>query len=351
MKLKLRKYNVCLFGGDEIAVNRRFLALFFKRYIIQAGLVTPKVTSLNVFATHYCNFSCFYCSRNIEDGVPGVENRYEDKSEFHIDELRLLLAKYPSIKRVSFVGVGEPFLIRDLIPMARLSKNLGKYVIVITNGSLLHHYWGKIGPLFDQISISLHGLSAIELKNIAKVNEQVFNRFVENVRYLVHEERRLNPSLNVRASVVVLKRHLQRAQNAAKFCEKHSIRELDLQNYLPVSLDDFNNCIFDNDLDHIAFIERLIKEFTGVVKINPPVLIKREDKALLWGCTTFFNTLRVDGLGNVSGCPRIMIPMEKNGNFRDEPNVWQNAYFREMRRRFRGRQDMPECCRYCPDAQ
>ena len=332
-------------------VRPKLLAIILKRYLIQSGLLKPKPSALNIFTTNRCNFSCFYCSRNIEDNVSGIENRYGDKSEFHIDDLHLLLGKYPEVKRVSFVGVGEPFLIQDLLPMAKLAKDQGKYVLVITNGSLLHHYWGRLAPLFDQISISLHGLTATELKQIAKVNEEVFNQLIQNIRYLVREEKSLNPFLDVRASVVVLKRHLERVRDAARFCAENSVRELDLQNYLPVGLDDYSNCIFDNDLECISFIEKLIKEFAGVVKINPPVLIKRDDNRLFWRCTTFFNTLRVDGLGQISGCPRIMIPMAKNGNFRDEPDVWNNAYFKEMRERFRSRRDIPQCCRYCPDAQ
>jgi len=322
-----------------------------KRRFIQVSPISAKPTSLSVFTTNRCTFSCSYCSRNINDDAPGVENRYKVGSDFHLEDLRLLLDKYPSTKKIYFVGVGEPFLVENLLVMARLAKDRNKFVAVVTNGSLLHRYWGRIAPSFDQISISLHGLTASELKAISHVSEEVFDQFVANVRYLVQKERLLNPSLEVRASVVVLKENLDRVRRAAEFCAENSLPELDLQNFIPAGLESFENCIFDSDSEYVYFIDELIKKFAGLVKINPPTLIKRNGNALAWGCITFFNTLRVDGLGNISGCPRIMVPMAKNGNFREEPDVWKNAYYTEMRKRFRFKQNLPDCCRYCPEAQ
>ncbi len=320
------------------------------KQMLQSGILIPDLRTLNVFTTDRCNFSCFYCSRNVLDESPDAENRYDDKSEFHTEDLRLLLDKYPTIRSVSFIGIGEPFLIRDLLPMAELSKQRGKEVRVVTNGSLLHRYWGRIGLLFDQVSVSLHGLTADELNTIAKVKENIFNQFVENVRYLVVEERKLNPRMKVRASVVLLKQNLERVRKAAQFCVDNSIPELDLQNYLPIGPEASQNCMFDDDAEDINFVKRLIRDYEPHLKINPPVLIRRDESRMRWRCTTFFTHLRVDGLGQVSGCSRIMVPKEGNGNFRTE-NVWENEYFNDMRKKFRTRQDLPTCCRYCPEAQ
>jgi len=338
-------------GKERMVLKLKSFARKVKRRLIQTSIISPRPTSLNVFTTNRCTFSCFYCGRNIKDDAPGVDNRYEDKSDFHFADLRFLLDKYPSIRRVSFVGVGEPFLVQDLLSMARLAKEKGKYVVVVTNGSVLHQFWGRIAPSFDQVSVSLHGLTATELTAISKVSEHVFNQFVDNVRYLVQKEKNLNPSIDVRASVVMLKTNLDRVKRAAIFCAENSVPELDVQNYIPIGLDNYENCVFNNDFEYIRFIDKLIQEFHGSLKINPPVLIKRNDRALSWGCTTFFNTLRVDGLGQVSGCSRIMVPMAKNGNYRNEPDVWQNVYYREMRQRFRAKRNLPDCCRFCPEAQ
>lgn len=335
----------------NIELSGRLLARRARNTLMRSGWIAPQPTTLNVFTTDRCNFSCFYCSRNVDDEATGVENRYEDKSEFHLVDLESLLQKYPSITHVSFVGIGEPFLIKDLIPMARLAKSQQKHVSVISNGSLLHRHWGNIAPLFDSLSISLHGLTADELRQIAKVKQPVFNQLIENVGYLMSEERQLNPSMEIRASVVYLKQNVKRIEEAAEFCCRNRIPELDVQNYLPYGLDDSTNCLFDDEADNIAVLDDIAERYRGRLKINSPILVKRQDKDLSWGCMSFFNTLRVDGLGHVSGCSRVMLPLEQNGDFRRESNVWQNDYFTDFRQRFQTRTNLPECCRYCPEAQ
>jgi wyosine [tRNA(Phe)-imidazoG37] synthetase (radical SAM superfamily) len=335
----------------SITGSGRVLARRARNTLVRSGWIAAQPTTLNVFTTDRCNFSCFYCSRNLDDDASGVENRYHDKSEFHLADLELLLERYPTINHVSFVGIGEPFLIKDLIPMARLAKSQQKYVSVISNGSLLHRHWGDVAPLFDSLSISLHGLTADELKQIAKVKQPVFNQLIENVRYLMEHERQLNPSMEVRASVVYLKQNVQRVAEAASFCQRHLIPQLDVQNYLPYGLDDSANCLFDDEAANLEELSRIAEQFQGKVKINLPILVKRRDEDLEWGCMSFFNTLRVDGLGHVSGCSRVMLPLEENGDFRLDRDVWQNDYFADFRERFHTGKNLPECCRYCPEAQ
>ena len=317
----------------------------------QLGILPANPKKLNIFTSDRCNFSCWYCSRNVPDDSPDALNRYDDKSEFEFNDLKFLLDRYPSIKSVSYVGIGEPFLCKDLIPMAEYSKSLGKRNSIITNGSLMHNFWGQIAKLFDGISISLHGLSRDELQSIAKVKGKVYDQFIENVHYLLNEERKLNPDLEVRSSVVVLKNNMERVREAAQFCYQNGIPVLDLQNFLPMGIESAHECIFDDEFEYIDIIRDLIDEYANKVKINAPILIKRDDKKLKWGCMSFFNYLRVDGLGQVSGCGRIMSPAAENGNFHVDEDVFNNPYFISMRRKFRTRKDLPECCRYCPDAQ
>jgi MoaA/NifB/PqqE/SkfB family radical SAM enzyme len=341
-----------LYFWDGYMINalERFKDWTFKQ-LYYHEIVSQDPLTLSIFTTDRCNFSCFYCSRNIPDDSIDAKYRYEDKSEFRIDDLRFLLEKYPEIKKISFVGIGEPFLIRDLIQMAELAKQSGKRTTVITNGSLLHRHWDQIGVNFDDISISLHGLTSDELLEIANVKEKTFMQFIENIHYLTQVEAKKYPSLHVHASVVVLKNNLIRVQEAAKFCEENGILELDLHNYLSLGPDAQNNVIFDDEKEYIDFVMSLISDFEGRVKINPPIWIKRDERKMSWGCVSFFHYLRVDGLGQVSGCGRIMPPTEENGNFRTEGDVFQNEYFNSMRTAFRSGAGIPECCRYCPDAQ
>lgn len=308
-------------------------------------------TMLNIFVTNRCNFSCTYCSRNTKDNIQSDLCHYADKSDFSLSDLSFLLGKYPGIKHVLFIGIGEPFLAKDLIPMAKFAKLNHKYVTVITNASLIHNHWGNIAPFFDDILISLHAFNPQDLSRIANVKQEIYQQIIENVHHLALIERKANPSLNIRASVVVLKEELYRVREAAQFCADHFIPILDLQNYLPYDLSNTEQVIFDDDIDEISYIQSVIEEFSGLIKINPLIPIKRYITALSWGCQSFFQTLRVDGLGQVSGCARMMVPKRQNGDCWQEDDVWKNKYFEEMRKKFRTHKDLPECCRFCPESQ
>lgn len=336
--------------GSCVKFVRNALATF-KNRIVQMEVRPAQPKILSVFTTNRCNFSCFYCSRNVDDESSGATNKYQSNSEFHLDDLRLLLEAYPSIQEVSFVGVGEPFLIADLLPLARMAKEYGKSVRTISNGTLLHNHWGSIAPTFDEISISLHGLTAAELNAVAKVGQRVFDQFLANISHLVTEEQSLNPHMRIRASVVGLKHDIGRVARAAEFCKAHGIPVLDIHNYLPVSLEDTDNCIYDDELQLLEGLGRLCQSYSKWVRINPPVPIRRNVSKLAWACPEFFNTLRVDGLGQVCGCTKIMVPRRENGDWRSESDVWNNNYFVSMRKRFRARSDLPSCCRFCPRAQ
>jgi MoaA/NifB/PqqE/SkfB family radical SAM enzyme len=307
--------------------------------------------NLSIFTTSRCNLSCFYCSRNVPDDSSGSINRYDDKGDFKHDDLLLILQKYPGIQHVSFVGIGEPFLNKDLLRMAEYVKQSKISTSVITNGTLLHNFWGNIGPCFDSISISLHGLTAKELTEISGVPESTFEQFVKNIKYLVEVEKKTNPNLKIRASVVFLKENRERVTQAAEFCVQYGITELDIQNYLPISAEDGHNCVFDDEKHHIDFMKNLVNNYQKKLHINMPKYIKRNTVQMNWGCHTFYKTLRVDGLGQISGCTRILPPSSMNGNIHEDINVWNNEYYRNMRKKFRIKKGIPDTCRYCPDAQ
>ncbi|RMH56170.1 MAG: radical SAM protein [Candidatus Hydrogenedentota bacterium] len=306
---------------------------------------------LNIFTTEKCNFSCHYCSRELADDVPGIDHRYQGEGFFRQKDLEVLLERYPGIKEVDFVGIGEPFLVPELFPMARCAKNAGKRTGVITNGSLLHRYWGEIGEVFDIVSVSLHGLNAEELEEVAGVKPALFQRFVENISILVKKEIRQHPKLCVEASVVPLKSDMSRIVRAAEFCLEVGLPKMTIHNYLPYGLNDVEECLFDDDEVEWKVLQDLKERFAGKLEIILPVPIKRNEDEMDWGCRSFFQILRVDALGRVCGCHRIMVPREENGNWRTDSGVWKNEYFERMRRAFRRKEGIPKCCRYCPEAQ
>ncbi|EHQ36692.1 hypothetical protein [Methanoplanus limicola] len=115
--------------------------------------------------------------------------------------------------------------------------------------------------------------------------------------------------------------------DAVEFCISNNIPILDVQNYLPSDINESNNCIFDDDMDDIDFINGVINSNIGKLIINPPVYIKRNDKLVSGNCSAYFTTLRVDGFGSVEGCCKMMIPKPGNGNIFSDEDVWKNPFF------------------------
>ncbi|EHQ36696.1 radical SAM protein [Methanoplanus limicola] len=159
---------------------RKYLNKYYGLFLIR-GYIPPKPISLNIFTTRRCNFSCNYCSRNLSINSSVFEGESILKSDFKIEGLKKILIKYPSIRSVSFVGVGEPFLVKDIIEMASLAKKSGKKTSVVTNGSLLHRYFGQIGASFDSISVSLHGLNPDDFSKTTGVDSLVFKQIEKNM--------------------------------------------------------------------------------------------------------------------------------------------------------------------------
>ncbi len=101
-----------------------------------------------------------------------------------------------------------------------------------------------------------------------------------------------------------------------------------------------------------------IKSIRDAISKYPPSVRKRFTLPSLVNegskenrCDTHFRQIRFDGDGNVSSCSMMLLNMTGQGNYKDD-GVWNNDFFRRMRRTFLskgGSGDLPEPCKVCPD--
>ncbi|MCT7539712.1 radical SAM protein [Aliarcobacter cryaerophilus] len=137
--------------------------------------------SLLVEVTRLCNFKCVYCAH--------AEYSERDNRMLSIELYKKALEGLKKFDRklrsITFVGMGESLLHKDLPEMIKLSKQVSDKVTLVTNGSLLNKK--NIDKLIDSgidiIRISLQGLNKEEYKEISQVNIN-FEKFVENLTYL-----------------------------------------------------------------------------------------------------------------------------------------------------------------------
>ena len=137
--------------------------------------------SLLVETTRLCNFKCVYCAHSSYS----VPDKRMLSLDTYIKALEGLKKFNQKLKSITFVGMGEAMLNKDLPEMVKHSKLFSERVTLVTNGSLLNkkNIDALINSGIDIIRISLQGLTAEEYKKISNFNIN-YDRFIENLTYL-----------------------------------------------------------------------------------------------------------------------------------------------------------------------
>ncbi len=92
-------------------------------------------------------------------------------------------------------------------------------------------------------------------------------------------------------------------------------------------------CLFLDDADVLEVFDEVNSLPARIRRkvMLPPLLdrVMNNNKC----CPVWLHCICVDGDGHVGGCGCQLLDLSVSGNFSDE-NVWNNAYFQEMRKRF-----------------
>ncbi|WP_338600253.1 GTP 3',8-cyclase MoaA [Sulfolobus tengchongensis] len=198
---------------------------------------------LRITLTHVCNFQCFFCHMEGEEGMENGLNK---------DEILLVakVAKKFGINSVKLTG-GEPTLRRDLAEIIQGLKQLGyKDVSMTTNGFLLKDLAPKLKLAgLDRINISLHAVSRETFKKITGVD--AFDKVIEGIKEAIDEG--LRP---VKLNFVVNKRNLAEAFKFIELAQDLGVDEIHLIELHPVGL---GKTAF-NEHDDLTKIEEYISK-------------------------------------------------------------------------------------------
>lgn len=91
---------------------------------VEARLWYDQPTFLNIEPTTRCNFNCWYCV--------GRHMRQED---IRLEDFVSILDNFPSVRAIGLVGEGEPLLHKEFFTMAKIARDRGIRVMIISNGS------------------------------------------------------------------------------------------------------------------------------------------------------------------------------------------------------------------------
>lgn len=202
------------YGGEEPVISK------FVTYLVEKSGYLHKDTyhkrtitfprkstiprTLYLHPTYRCNLRCFYCYNGNERNGYLDEESYE---ELKLEDYRELFrqARQLGIAALVYSG-GEPLLRKDLFEIANMSKDMGFYNNLFTNGTLItKDNAALIIRYFDRISVSID--SFIEEENDCMRGAGVYKKALQGIRYL----RNLNGKVTCLGVV-----HPQNIDNALK---------------------------------------------------------------------------------------------------------------------------------------
>jgi len=117
--------------------------------VVDGKIAPPSICEINI--VDHCNLRCTDC----DHAAPAVAPRIA-KSDIVLRDL-LLLSKSYKAESLKIIG-GEPLLHPDLPSIVHAVRESGicNHVVLVTNGTLLHHMDGDIWDALDEVELSVY---------------------------------------------------------------------------------------------------------------------------------------------------------------------------------------------------
>lgn len=117
----------------------------------------PQPRMLSIEATQLCNLKCSMCFR---------EEVNVKKNSISVEEFKQVLSKFPRLKYLSLIGLGEILMHPNISEIVRIARAKSSTVAITTNGTLLTEK--NIGKLdgVGRIYVSIDSLNAERYKAI-----------------------------------------------------------------------------------------------------------------------------------------------------------------------------------------
>ncbi len=207
-------------GESPCDYEKTLLQEHFDRvtYILTGG--NPPPYELEIQPSSDCNLTCKHCFGRAYRKLP---NKMTPEA---LEEIAKKVADFKQggfeIDTVKFCGVtGEPLLNSAVLQAIRTFKDLGKKVIVFSNGVLLDHPVGSNGEQYldhiveaDQLNLSLDAGSE---KTFAKLKgkKEVFGNIIRSLESLVKKRESKGSNLQIDVSYVIGRQNYHEIAQAA----------------------------------------------------------------------------------------------------------------------------------------
>lgn len=277
-------------------------------------LAFPKEVMLEV--TNCCNNKCFFCSGTVSERKRGIV-------EFELMNRLIEEAYSYGARKISFHGMGEPCLCKELSQYVAKAKELGyTYIYLDTNGVLATPE--VINPVLDagldSLKFSIHAASGETYKKITG-NDQ-YNTVVENLRRISN----------------YIKEHKLQCKLIAYFAENK---------FNENEADKFKE-IMQEQVDEVWI--RPIHNGSGVMKSNIEYAVTEKIATMKQlPCSELYNRMTVNWEGFAIACCTDWTGQLIYGDAKKEDLLvlWNNETITRIRQEHRSAETLCEICASC----
>jgi len=304
-----------------------------ERLMPRAEVVSWQPIVISFWVTSRCNLRCDMCPTHSLKTPKSYLHRHNETPDMSPELLRLVLHRYPRAARVSLMGVGEPLLNPHFFELVQECNKRRLPVDTVSNGyALERHIPHIVRSGLNCVVVSVNGHTSEEFERMTGMRGECHSRIVRNVQALVRERgNRIHPRVEI--SFIIDRYNWRFMRQMIEIGEEVGADVVLFHQFLPSPFPGFapeERCLHTSD-------PAVREELTGLTSkrfrchVKWPWLLGQpgDEKRV---CRTPFSMLMVDGAGNVGGCHSMILNLHENGTVHDE-DPWNNAYFRDLRRR------------------
>jgi len=276
-------------------------------YLLKRTTLNHSPTSLVVYTTKYCNFTCDFCYT-----YDTLNNPEAKKFNLTNEQLTNLLNTTAG-KRALRVGLlgGEPFMNKDIFQLIDTLKKHRKITTIVTNSSLLK---GKLLEKLTQSKLDVLGMSLYDN------NEDDVARVVKA----------MNQSKKMYwVQTIIMADDLDKMERTLEYAERIGCRNILMANYQPIYTGKTELTIFDDNKEYYEKVKALKEKYKNRdISISWVPVIPRKIKKKI--CKMPFSYVLVDSLGQLGACCFRPPGPEKFGNIFNDQD-WNGNYYKKLR--------------------
>lgn len=309
--------------------------------------------TLSIVATTRCTLSCDMCPTHSSIVPKDYSHTQKTKSDMSLAMFKDIIDRFKNATTVHIIGSGEPLLNKDFFSMVDYAAQNKMVVKTFSNGTLVEDNIDNIlKSKLNGITVSINGHDAKEFKRMTGMNEGVYYKVYEGVKKLIEEKKRRKSRVKVKLSFIIDKANYKMIHEMIDLSLDLGADHVFFCNFLPSPFKGLTaeERVLSAHSAAMGELKDALRIYSSEIRSRFTLPLFVDEKDLMNKCQTHFSQIRFDGDGNVSSCSMMLLDMTGHGNYTDK-NVWNNAFFRDMRKAFlsQDRKALPEPCSVCPD--